>query len=590
MILFGTNRQFTLEDAPFSRAGAFLSIYQFRGDKQLYLTHCRSEAVVLDRPNLMRIAFIGKAGTELPFIYHSDESCLTVKTPEGVAQFTYETPQVLRVRVCGVIARVFHEPEMHEGAAIRREGNELEAAFNFKGKLLFKRISGVMTTEAQWNFREVSPFPYKIDIMESIDGAGEVAIHEYYSNGVTFESYKEFDQARADMLAEFEQFNTVYAKVAPVYKEMARRAAWIAWISRMGPQGSLTDTVVYMHKLLLVCASGWQQCFAALAMRQNIKEAWRLILSFFNFQDERGGLPDNVTDMNQAIWVSTKPPLFGYTICYMLDNFDTTPLAIEDYERMYDRLSKYREWWYTNHDHAHTGLPAYYHPDESGYDEATIFEAGLPLQSPDLMAYMVFTNEALARLAKRLNKTDEAERWQSESQRVIDFLINELWDGEQFLGKATKTGALHKCGCAAQLQPICLGSRLPKDIIDKITARLTDEEDFLTDCGITSESQKSEKFRVFSFTRGPVIAPVNMLMINGLFDAGKIDAARLIAARYLNAVLVNGPALGYSTFRKEPKTWQDIPFSEDKGQIRAPLMSWGSAVFLSLANRIMDNA
>jgi hypothetical protein len=586
--LFGTNRQFTLEDVPFSRAGAFLSIYQYRADKQLYFTHCRSESIVLDRPNLMKMAFISKNGEELPFIYESDESKLTVKTPEGKVEFTYDGPQVMRIRVRGITLRIFVEPEMHEGAAVRSPGNELEAAFNFKGKLLFKRVSGIMTTEAKWNFREVCPFPYKIDICENIDGVGETAIHEYYSNGVAFDSYKPFDQAYEENIEDFEEFNKNYPDVDTIYKEPARRAAWLVWMSQMGPRGSLPGTVIYMHKLLLVCAAGWQQCYAAMAMRNNAKRAWLQLLSFFDFQDSKGGLPDNVTDMNQEIWVSTKPPLFGYAVCYILDNFDTSELTTEDYEVLYGKLRKYRDFWFINHDHAKTGFPAYYHVDESGYDEATIFEAGLPLQSPDLIAYMVFLCEALSRLAKLIGKNKKSEHWMKESKRMIDFLVDELWDGEQFRGKLVKTGELHKCGCAAQLQPILLGDRLPKQIVKKIKKRLLDEEQFLTDFGIASENQQSEAFRVYSFTRGPVIAPVNVQIINGLFDAGEKEAARFIAARYLKGVLYNGPSLGMNTFRVEPKTWDVIPFSEDKGQICGPIMSWGASVFLTLAGRIMS--
>jgi hypothetical protein len=69
------------------------------------------------------------------------------------------------------------------------------------------------------------------------------------------------------------------------------------------------------------------------------------------------------------------------------------------------------------------------------------------------------------------------------------------------------------------------GSRLPKAIIKKLTERLLDPEEFLTDFGIASENLKSDKLMMRSFTRGPVVAPAQMLLISGLYEGGEKEAA-----------------------------------------------------------------
>ena len=156
------------------------------------------------------------------------------------------------------------------------------------------------TNTAKWNFRQVCPFPFIIDLIpDETSGSGEAAIHEYYSNAVAKPDYKEFDIAYQDMLAKFESFFAAYPSVGIHYQEMARKAAWLIWSTRLGPRGGLKNTLVYMHKLFMSRAFGWQQCFHAMAMENNVREAWRLLLAMFEYQNEYGGIPDNVSDMNQ---------------------------------------------------------------------------------------------------------------------------------------------------------------------------------------------------------------------------------------------------------------------------------------------------
>jgi glycogen debranching enzyme len=167
---------------------------------------------------------------------------------------------------------------------------------------------------------------------------------------------------------------------------------------------------------------------------------------------------------------------------------------------------------------------------------------------------------------------------------VIRYLVDELWDGEQFLARVIATGELYKCGCAAQLQPVLLGKRLPKAIVRKIRDRVLDETEFLTDYGITSENISSPLFTMHSFTRGPVIAPVNMLILSGLYDAGEKEAARKIARRFLQALMIHGPVLGVSPFRRDPGTYKQLN-DYAQNQIGNPVTAWGASVFLALAGR-----
>ena len=408
------------------------------------------------------------------------------------------------------------------------------------------------------------------------------------ANCMTKTAYTPFDEAYEKTKSDFTSFSKNYPETLIQYREMAKKAQWSIWHSRLGPRGSLKNTLIYMHKVLFVRAFGWHHGFHAMAMENNVREAWNMLLAMFAYQNELGAIPDALSDLSQLQWIAPKPPIFGFAACYVLDNFDTSALGTGDYDALYAPLVKFTNWWFTEHDHKKTGYASYYHSDESGYDEATLFDKGCPIQSPDLQAYMVMLCEACSRLAALTGRPEEAERWMGESKRVLKFLTDELWDGEQFRAKIPATGELYKCGSIAQLKPIMLGSRLPKEIVTKIRDRLLDEEEYLTDCGIASEHLKSEHLAVRAFTRGAVTAPSQCLMLLGLYEAGEVEAARFITSRYLNALMGKGLGLALYTHRVEPVTGAALPLMETTPMsIGYWFSAWVASIFLILANKIM---
>jgi hypothetical protein len=578
--MFGTNKQFNLERFPFSIEGAFLSIYEAAEDHQLYFSIARSNLDVVEERNLIRIVPVFD-GKELPYIYEAGAGRLTLTTPKGSAEFTYEGPQILRLRTRGIRLRLYRNPQLHEGGAPRR-GGQFEISFNLLGRLLFVPVSGTMTHTAAWNFREVRPNPYYLEI------DGEAAIHEYYSNTTAKETYAPFDDCVKKAEADFEAFFKNYPLVPAQYRDMARKAAWLIWSSRLGPRGSLKHTVVYMHKLFLNRAFGWQQCFHAMAMGNNVREAWNLLLSFFDYANEIGGIPDNVSDLKQFAWASTKPPIHGWALDYIFKHFDLSPLTKGDYEELYGKLSRYAAWWLTHHDHAGKGVPSYYHADESGYDESTLFDRGLPIQAGDLLADLALLCEGCGKLAQKCGRDAEAGPWQEKSEKLIKYLVEQMWDGDQFAAIMTATGEKYKCGSVAQLQPIILGNRLPREITDRIARRLTDPEEYLTEAGVSTEHLKSDKLMLRAFTRGAVVAPTQILLVMGLYDSGHREEAATIALRYLNALLDKGLALGIHHYRREPVSWDRIGDEQSPHSVGFPWSAWVASIFMLMARSLVN--
>jgi glycogen debranching enzyme len=341
-----------------------------------------------------------------------------------------------------------------------------------------------------------------------------------------------------------------------------------------------------MQKLFMTSALGWHQGFHAMAMKNNAREAYNTLIAMFSYQNELGSIPNQVSDQIQTNWLTATLPIFGFASCYILDHFDLSALTIKDYHDLYNKLADYTTWWFTHRDHAKTGFPSYYHVNESGFDSATLFLEGFPIQSADLQAYMVMLCEACSRLADFIGKGAEAERWMNESKRVLRYLTDELWNGEQFLARLPKDGNLYKCDSIAQLLPIMLGKRLPAEIIAKLKTRLIDENEYLTESGISFEHLRSYGYDNNNFTCEAAAAQTQCLIILGLYDAGEKDAARLIATHYLNALISNGFVLAIPKNKTEPVLGnEDIHdlVSDSADFLFSPL---AASIFLILASEI----
>ena len=430
MAMFGTNKEFNLERLPFTTKESFLSVYQSPVDHLLYLSIARGKPGMHDRADLLRIVPVCE-GEELPVIYESDEALLLFRTPRGTVEFTFEDPQILRIRVKGVSLKIFAALHKHEGG-YERNGHEVELSFEFAGRLLFVPIDGELKNDAKWNFRNVSPDPFEILMEPGENGEGNFAVHEYLSNGLAKASYPAFDDCVRAKYDEFAEFIKRYPALPAPYREMGRRAMYMVWTTIMGPRGTLKGPVIYMHKMGFTRAFGWHHGFHALAMKNDVKEALKYLFALFCVQNEYGGIPDQLSDLWQFNWVATKAPIFGYALVHMLDTFDLSPLTEEDYADAYKKLSTYTNWWFEQHDHTRSGIPAYYTTDESGYDENSAFGGGLPASTPDLLSYMVYNCEACARLAMILGKPEEAADYTARGERILSFLVNDLWNGRQF--------------------------------------------------------------------------------------------------------------------------------------------------------------
>ena len=318
----------------------------------------------------------------------------------------------------------------------------------------------------------------------------------------------------------------------------------------------------------------WDHCFNAIACSYgNPDVAWDQLNVHFDLQEPGGCLPDAVNAENMG-WNFCKPPIHGWALACMVDaNPDV--LNEERAQNLYPRLLRWTNWWLIHRDSDDDGLPEYRHGNDSGWDNATVFDKGFPVCGADLQAFLVLQMETLARLAERLGRREDAQEWNQRADDHLELMIEKLWDGDQFHCKKAGTYEYVEEGdCMLNHMPIVLGDRLPEDIREKIAKALEPEGRFVTEYGPATESPASSRYLESGYWRGPIWGPEVVLLTDGLRRAGYGEQAAEIARRYCEMCLKTMTfAENYDPLTGEPLC--------DKAY------TWGSSAYLILATELL---
>jgi neutral trehalase len=192
--------------------------------------------------------------------------------------------------------------------------------------------------------------------------------------------------------------------------------------------------------------------------------------------------------------------------------------------------------------------------------------------------------EACGLLAGRLGKAEESENWLRKSKKLLDDMISLFWNGEKFICLLDGTHEVVDEESIAVYQPIILGKRLPKEIIDKIADTVGDPEKFFTPNGFASESQQSEYYDVTTgaFMLGRILAPVQLMMTLGLYNAGRKDVALKNAVNWCDQMQNTGPETVVQSppQKRPPKETGAKPVFPTGRRVPGSFCSWGAVVYL----------
>ena len=324
-------------------------------------------------------------------------------------------------------------------------------------------------------------------------------------------------------------------------------ASYILWANFVPPKGNLKRPALYMSKNHMINIWSWDNVFSAIGLVQAYpKLALDQLQVIYDHQDSTGLLPDFIND--EAVSFSfTKPPIHGWAVDMIMrtypDCFDNSML-----NTLYTHLKKQVEYWlnYTSADTKY--LPYYTHGNDSGWDNASFFAMGGPVESPDLPTFLILCLECLATLSKKLGYSYETQQFVDKSTQLFTLLMDNLYNGSTFICRKwdSDKNAWYDVPNSSLIQfmPLLLGNRLQKSIADKLVS-LLQSGGYITQWGLATESIHSSYYRSNGYWRGPIWAPTTFLIWDGLCRQNQCTLAQQIAEKFITLAQVNGLAENY---------------------------------------------
>jgi len=436
----------------------------------------------------------------------------------------------------------------------------------------FQRVQGQVSVAAAWNGRGST------DNVITVDGehaVSELAIAEGEGLEQMKASDRDFAACVADDAASFAAFKAAQLAHPPEYSDACRLAAYLNWSCLVAPHGFLKREGMLMSKNWMTAVWSWDHCFNALALREGDPAlAWNLFMTQFDQQNEQGALPDLIS-ARSMIRTYVKPPIHGWAFRQL---WDAAPdfYSLERLEEAYTKLVAWTRFWTDFRDPYGTGLPVYYHGNDSGWDNATSFLAGSPIITPDLPALLVLQMEIVADIATAIDRPKAASAWRAEARDLLARLLRELWDGTTWRVLTPGQGAPTPAPGADSLLPyvaLVLGEHLPSDVRDAAVRQLTEPGRFVTAHGLATERVDSPFYEDDGYWRGPIWAPDSLLIIDGLARAGETELARRLSRSFCEMCDAHGFAENF-----DAQTGEGL---RDLGY------TWTASVFLELAGRLI---
>ena len=564
-----------LEHVPFSRFGAYLAVSSLPDSgghpAGLYLRTLHGGMSAYTQP-MMRLELLVD-GAPRPFQAEAGPARLTLRPeadPEAAqVQLCFAEPNILRVRGEGAGLRL-HFPTT--GSDYVFQVDEQRWQFNcvsWDVNFMFTALIGDWQVDAPWATTHSERLIF--DLLPDPTGECEAAIEEFETVWNPHGYPLTFEEAAASVETEFQQWLDQIPALPDEYAEARRLAGYILWSSVVEPAGHINWPAIYMSKNWMSSVWSWDHCFNAMALTYKRPVlGWDQIRVIFDQQDIYGCLPDLVSDRSM-VWSFVKPPIHGWALGWMMDR--TSFIRREQLHQIYGPLCSWTEWWFAHRDYDHDGIPQYNHGNNSGWDNATVFDSGVPLESPDLSAFLILQMETLARMAARLGNEEESESWLRRSEELLEKLLAHFWQGDHFVAMRSGDHIVSDTESLFLYLPLLLGRRLPEAIQHDLIAALTRSGRFLTAHGLATESPQSPAYRSDGYWRGPIWAPATLLMVEGLAGVGEMDLAREVARKFCDMAAAHGFAENYDALTG--------------AGLRDRAFTWTASVFLILGHEYL---
>lgn len=562
---------FDLSIVPFSRRETFLaiSILPEAQDRQkgLYLRTVRGGDDKFGEA--FHVAMLDEGGQVVPFGATASPELIGLASEDGqrTAELCIADRRTFRFRThrCGIrlTYRTAAYDYAYEAAPNRWEVN----SFGLECRFMLTALIGELRAEVPWD--KTKSTSVRADFMpDPSSQTAEFAIEEFRTVLEPRFEWPAFDGVVAQTRQEFARWLDRTLTLPERWQDSRELAAYITWSCLVPAEGCLTRPAMYMSKNWMTNIWSWDHCFNAMALvRHDPKLAWDQFMIFFDRQDESGLLPDFVNDKYE-LWNCNKPPIHGWTLAWMMTRTDF--IQEPQLREVYGPLAKWTNWWFRYRDDDKDGIPQYNHGNDSGWDNSTAFNTGIPVESPDLAAFLVLQAEVLADIAERLGLADESAEWRRLAKGTLDKMIGHFWQDGRFVAMRSGTHAPSEGDSLLLFVPILLGNRLPEPIRAALLEGLRDDNRFLTANGWATENVDSPFYNPDGYWRGPIWAPSTMLLVEGVAAAGDRELAAEVARRFCAMLDRSGMAENFDAL-----TGQGL---------RDRAFTWTSSVFLILGS------
>ncbi|MFP4552027.1 MAG: amylo-alpha-1,6-glucosidase [Spirochaetales bacterium] len=519
---------------------------------------------------LYRLEVIDSGGP-VPFEVDCDPARLRLVAERGSVEVCIAGSDTIRVRGNGVGLRLERDPNGYGGLVEAPDG--CWRSILGGTKLMFIRRSGRLEVEAPWYPQPMWGTIHHrasraiIDVRPDDSGAFELMIEQYSSEFDPREYTTSFEEDVAASAADYAKWLDA-APEAPEELQAARDlAVYVNWSNVVPAAGCFPWPTMLMSKIGMTNCWNWDNYFNAWAGTYYDPEfAWTQYMLHIYHQHPQGAFGDGINEGSVG-FAYTKPPVHGWILKRMLEA--DRGIGIEHLKEAYEPLCRWTNWWLTYRDDDDDGVYQYNHGNDSGWDNATIFDLEMPVESPDLNALLVKQMDCLAEFAQMLGKAEEAKEWKQKADALLERLVEHFWEGGRFVAKRSGTHEQPASGdCLLPHLAIVAGSRLPAVQRNATIGALKEEGRFLTAHGLATESVASDLHLDAGYWRGPIWAPEMMFAIDGINDAGDAEFARDLAWRFCRMCAKSGFAEN---------------FEATEGASRCdPAYTWTSSIFLIL--------
>lgn len=560
-----------ISEIPFSRAGSFFALSYDTKTKRFLLRdiHGGDESP----SELFQLTFHQSDGEVLynaeQLSFDASETLLTVSDrshPSRKVEVLFPTADSLHIRATDMSVALDAVKVRYD--SLNQMGDGEYEYISYKKETKY-RLSFLDATHAVVDAPWSSVGNEYIRI--ALGNLGELYVQNYKVTA-TKNDIRPFDEAKAQIEKEYQDWLAGMPTVSAANQSGKEMAAYLLWANMVRADGLLTETITYMSKNWMQNIWSWDNCFNAIFLAEKHPQlAYNQLKVFMDHQDASGAYPDFIND-KYISFNCVKPPIHAWAYKTMMSKnayFHQT----DRLSRAYDSFVRNTQFWLNERLSEKDGLPYYTHGNDSGWDNASVFQKGLPVTSPDLTAYLIQQMDILAEFALILDKKEEAETWRNLADSLLGKFMSAFYDGHQLVAHETITGEKIAAKTSVILfLPIVIADRFDEGIKNELIQQLL--ERFEGPYGIATEEPSSPFFTPDGYWLGPIWAPETYIFVDALMRAGYTKDALRIAEKFCKVTQIGGMAENF-----DPVTGNgndDLAFA------------WTSSVFLLLAEMVFE--